>query len=242
MGSSLMMQPGVQRSEPESPVSPLENGAHLSAREFLRRYEAMPEVKKAELISGVVYMGSPVRLDQHGEPDGLVQTWLGTYTVATKGVGHATNTSLRLGPDDVPQPDGLLRLVPECGGTSRVDEKGYLLGAPEFVVEVAASSASLDAQEKVASYRRAGVKEYLIWRTEDGEIDWWILEEDEYRRLQAGEDGVLRSRVFPGLWIETKALLARDGARLLLVLQQGLRSPEHKAFEEELARRSGTGI
>ena len=92
------------------------------------------------------------------------------------------------------------------------------------------------------TYRRAGVKEYVIWRTEDGEIDWWILEEDEYRRLQAGGDGVLRSRVFPGLWLETKALLARDGARLLLVLQQGLQSPEHKAFEEELARRSAAGI
>jgi Uma2 family endonuclease len=219
-------------------VSPLENGAHLSAREFLRRFEAMPEVKKAELINGIVYMGSPVRFDQHGEPDNLIQTWLGNYAIATSGVKAATNTSLRLGPDDVPQPDGLLRLAPECGGASRVDEKGYLQGAPELVVEVAASSASLDAQEKVASYRRAGVREYVVWRTEDGAVDWWVLEEDEYRRLPAGEDGVLRSRVFPGLWLDAKAMLGRDGVRLLSVLQQGLQTAEHKQFVEELAKRS----
>jgi Uma2 family endonuclease len=241
MGSSLLAPPSAPRGESKASVSPLENGAHLGASEFLRRFEAMPEVKKAELINGIVYMGSPVRLDQHGEPDGLVQTWLGTYAVATKGVGHATNTSVRLGPDDVPQPDGLLRLVPECGGASRLDEKGYLQGAPELVVEVAASSASLDAREKVASYRRAGVKEYVIWRTEDGEIDWWILEEDEYRRLPTGEDGVLRSRVFPGLWLDAAGLLARDGAHLLATLQHGLQTPGHHKFVEELSNRAAAG-
>lgn len=241
MGSTLIAPPGTQRDAAKASVSPLENGVHLGASEFLRRYEAMPEVKKAELINGVVYMGSPVRLDQHGEPDGLIQTWLGSYAIATKGVGHATNTSVRLGPDDVPQPDGLLRIVPECGGASRLDEKGYLQGAPELVVEVAASSASLDAQEKVASYRRAGVKEYVVWRTEDGEIDWWILEEDEYRTLPADQDGVVRSHVLPGLWLNAAALLARDGAHLLSTLQQGLRTTEHNQFVEELANRCAAG-
>src|SRR5271165_2401053 len=87
---------------------PLEHGAHLSAFEFLRRYEAMPEIKKAELVNGIVYMASPIRLDQHGEPDALVQTWLGTYSIATFGVKHATNSTTRLGPDDVPQPEALM--------------------------------------------------------------------------------------------------------------------------------------
>ncbi|MBM3884104.1 MAG: Uma2 family endonuclease [Verrucomicrobia bacterium] len=205
----------------------LENGAHLSAHEFLRRYAAMPEVKKAELINGIVYMGSPVRLDQHGEPDNLIQTWLGTYCIPTPGVKAATHSTIRLGPDDVPQPDGLLRILPERGGQTRVDAKGYLLGAPEFVVEVAASSASLDAREKLASYRRAGVREYLVWRTEDDAVDWWMLEEDEYRPLTAGDDGVLRSRVFPGLWLDVEALLAGDGTRLMATLRAGLAGPEH---------------
>ena len=222
-------------------MPPLENGAHLSAREFLRRFEAMPEVKKAELVNGIVYMGSPVRLDQHGEPDNLMQTWLGNYAIATAGVKAATNTSVRLSSDDVPQPDALLRLVPECGGASRVDEKGYLQGAPELVVEVAASSASLDAQDKVASYRRAGIGEYLVWRTEDDAIDWWVLEGDEYQPLPAGQDGVLRSRLFPGLWLDAHALLARDGARLLSMLHQGLQTSEHSKFVDDLAKRSTAG-
>src|SRR6266498_416147 len=156
-----------RRRRPGRGTPPLQSGDHLSAQEFLRRYEAMPEVKKAELIDGIVYMGSPVRIDQHGEPDGLIQGWLCNYSVATPGANHATNSTTRLGPDDVPQPDGLLRIAPEYGGQARVDAKGYLDGAPELVVEVAASSVSLDVREKLASYRRAGVREYIVWRTED---------------------------------------------------------------------------
>lgn len=219
-------------------VPPLENGAHLSAHEFLRRYEAMPEVKKAELINGIVYMGSPVRIDQHGEPDNLLQGWLCNYSVATPGVKAATNSTTRLSPDDVPQPDGLLRLAPEYGGRARVDAKGYLDGAPELVVEVAASSASLDVREKLAAYRRAGVREYLVWRTEDEAVDWWVLEEDEYRPLAPASDGAMRSRVFPGLWLDVAALLALDGARLMATLEQGLQSAEHAAFVAELQRRA----
>lgn len=216
----------------------LENGAHLSASEFLRRYQAMPEVKKAELINGIVYMASPVRIEQHGEPDSLLQGWLCNYAVATPGVKSATNSTTRLGPDDVPQPDGLLRILPGSGGQARLDAKGYLQGAPELVVEVAASTASLDATEKVATYRRAGVREYLLWRTANEAVDWWLLEEDEYRVLPVGADGILRSRIFPGLWLDTVALLAGDGTRLMAKLQDGLQSPDHAAFVAELQKRA----
>ncbi len=232
----------TQRGTPPGPrggIPPLEPGAHLSASEFLRRYEAMPEVKKAELISGIVYMASPVRLDQHGEPDNLIQTWLGNYSIATPGVKAAANSTLRLGPDDVPQPDGLLRITPECGGQAQLDAKGYLRGAPELAVEVAASTASLDVREKLTAYRRASVREYLVWRTEDGAIDWGTLEEDEYRPLPQSEDGSLRSRIFPGLWLHTGTLIARDGAAVLAKLREGLQSPEHAAFVEGLKKRAG---
>lgn len=213
---------------------PLENGAHPSAREFLRRYEGMPELKKAELINGIVFMGSPVRLDQHGEPDNLIQTWLGNYSLATPGVKAATNSTVRLGPDDVPQPDSLLRILPECGGQARLDPKGYLLGAPELVAEVSASTASLDVRDKLTAYRRAGVREYIVWRTEDGAVDWWVLNEDEYRPLAPGADGVLRSEVFPGFWLDVAALLAGDGARVMARLQHGLETREHDAFVADL--------
>jgi Uma2 family endonuclease len=219
-------------------LQPLENGAHLSAFEFIRRYDAMPEVKKAELVNGIVYMASPIQLDQHGEPDALIQTWLGTYGIATFGVKHATNSTTRLGPDDVPQPDALLRILPECGGQARLDAKGYLQGAPELVIEVAASSTSIDAREKLASYRRAGVREYLLWRTMDQAVDWWLLENDEYHPLPAGTDRIIHSRVFPGLWLDVAALIARDGVKLMAKLREGLESAEHAGFEADLRKRS----
>jgi Uma2 family endonuclease len=197
----------------------------------------MPEVKKAELINGVVYTGSAIRFDQHGEPDGLIQGWLCNYSIATPGVKHATNSTTRLGPDDVPQPDGLLCLTSECGGQVRVDAKGYLEGAPELVVEVAASTVSIDGRDKLVAYRRAGVREYILWRTEDECVDWWVLAEDEYQPLPMEADGILRSRVFPGLWLDKGALLGRDGPKVMFKLQQGLQSPDHLAFITELEKR-----
>jgi Uma2 family endonuclease len=218
----------------------LENGAHLSAAQFLHRYEASPEVKKAELVNGIVYMASLVRAEQHAEPDSLIQTWLGTYALATRGVKSATNCTTRLGPDDVPQPDALLRIIAEAGGRARVDAKGYLQGAPELVVEIASSTASLDAREKLASYRRAGVLEYLIWRVEDGALDWWVLEEDEYRPLGANAQTILHSRAFPGLWLDSAALLAGNSAQVMATLREGLANKEHAQFVAELKRRAQT--
>ena len=215
------------------------NGDHLYASEFMRRYAAMSEVKKAELIGGTVYMPSPIRLEQHGEPDSLIQTWLGTYAIATAGVRSATNVTVRLGPDDVLQPDALMRLVPECGGHARVDASGYLSGPPELIVEIAASSVSIDLHEKHQTVRRFGVSEYLVWRTEEGALDWWHLENDQFVSLTENQDPdpdqkVLRSRVFPGLWLNTDALIKRNGAGVLATLKDGLNSLEYKDFTNGL--------
>ncbi len=220
-------------------IPPLESGDRLSAREFLRRYEAMPELKKAELIQGIVYMGSPIRLTQHAEPDNLIQWWLRHYSIHTPGTRAGSNATARLGPDDVPQPDALLRLLPEAGGHSGVDAKGFLQGPPELVAEIAASSVSIDAGAKRQSYRRAGVLEYLLWRTQEAAVDWWILEEDEYRPLVPDAQGVIRSRVFPGLWLNVPALLADEGPKLLASLEQGLKDPAHAEFLARL--RAGRG-
>jgi Uma2 family endonuclease len=238
MSASSIVPIVKQRSRAAGSIPPLEPGDHLTAAEFLRRYEAMPEVKKAELIQGIVYMAPPVRIDVHAEPDNLIQTWLGTYAIATKGVKAAGNGTVRLGPDDVPQPDGLLRILPTHGGQSQLDSHGLLKGPPELAVEIAASSASIDTREKLQSYRRAGVLEYLVWRTRDEAVDWWILEEDEYRPLSLTSEGILRSRVFPGLWLDVEALLDDDGAKLMATLQEGLRSAEHEAFVKKLREAS----
>jgi Uma2 family endonuclease len=212
----------------------LESGDHLTAAEFLRRFTAMPDLKKAELVNGIVIMASPVRIDQHGEPDHLAQGWLFNYSLQTPGTRGAANSTTRLGPDDVPQPDALLRILPGHGGKARIDSKGYLSGAPELVFEVAASSASIDTREKRDAYRRAGVKEYIVWRTEDAELDWWQMVDDDYIPLLPDEDGIIRSRCFPGLWLEVEAMLREDAQRVIATLQTGLASAEHEAFVTHL--------
>ncbi len=234
MAVVLPPSPAAQGPPAKPALAPLENGDRLSAREFLRRYAAMPEVKKAELIEGIVYMGSPVRLTQHAEPDSLIQTWLGYYAGRTPGTRCATNATERFDVENVPQPDALLRLLPECGGRSRVDTEGYLAGPAELVVEVAASSASLDWHRKVRVYRRAGVLEYLVWRTVEQQFDWLLLEEDEYRPNPPDAHGIVHSRVFPGLDLDAAALLAMDTGRVLDALEAGLRSPAYAAFVARL--------
>ncbi|MBI4326622.1 MAG: Uma2 family endonuclease [Chloroflexi bacterium] len=223
-------------------LEPLENGERLTAPEFLRRYEAMPRLKKAELIEGVVYMGSPVRYALHGRPDALVQLWLSHYEAHTPGVEFVANTTTQIDLDNVPQPDAMLRLREECGGQSRVDDRDYLVGAPELVVEIAASSASIDLHDKLNACRRNGVKEYLTWRTVEQQFDWRVLGEGEFRPQTTDAKGIFQSTVFPGLWLSDKALLKRDAAAVLACLETGLRSREHKAFVAELtARRSAKG-
>lgn len=231
---AVIEQPKKRPEEQMDSRPRLENGDHLTASEFMRRYERMPEIKKAELVGGIVYMASPIRVDQHGEPDGLIQGWLCNYSVGTPGVKHAINTTIRLGSDDVLQPDGLLRIVPDFGGRAKVDEKGILFGPPELAVEVAASSVSIDTREKLNAYRRAGVREYVVWRTQEKAVDWWYLEGDDYVSLPRNADGILRSRIFPGLWLDEKPLLAGNGAAVMARLQEGLKSPEHQVFVESL--------
>lgn len=209
---------------------PLQNGDRLTRPEFERRYEAMPELKKAELIEGRVYLQTSVKLRSHGEPHAHVVGWLGVYCASTPGVDGADNSTVRLDWDNEPQPDALLLLEPERGGQTIVGECGFIEGAPELVVEVAASSASYDVHEKRHAYQRSGVREYVVWRVLDREIDWLLLRDGRYERQAPGEDGLLRSEVFPGLWLDPAALLAGDLARVLEVVRQGVATPDHAAF------------
>ncbi len=213
---------------------PLENGDRLTRAEFERRYEAMPEKKKAELINGVVYMSSPVRFRAHGRPHVLLLTWLGTYSALTPGVLCADNTTVRLGADSEPQPDALLRLEPEAGGRSQISADDYVEGAPELLAEIAASSASYDLHDKMDVYCRNGVQEYVVWRVYDEQLDWFALRDGEYIRLMPDESGVISSRVFPGLRLALSALLAGNAAQVVAELQKGLGTTEHAAFVARL--------
>ncbi|MDZ8053951.1 MAG: Uma2 family endonuclease [Aulosira sp. ZfuVER01] len=220
-------------SIPLSTLPPLENGDKLTRTEFERRYHAMPEVKKAELIEGIVYMASPLRFRSHGKPHAYIMTWLGLYESATPGVELGDNATVRLDADNEPQPDACLLIT--HGGQARVSDDDYIEGAPELIVEVAASSVSLDLHDKLKVYRRNQVQEYLVWRVYDGEFDWFKLQQGEYIQLASNADSVICSEVFPGLWLEKAALLNGNLAKVLEVLQQGLTSPEHQSFVENLA-------
>src|SRR5690606_27507670 len=148
---------------------------------------AMPRLHKAELIEGVVYVPSPVRARQHGDPLACVVTWLGVYQAATPGVRASDSATVRLDLDNEPQPDPLLRL--EAGGRSRIDAEGSREGAPERAADGTASTASYDLHDKLPAERRNGVREYVVWRTEDGALDWFVERGGRYERLTPGGDG-----------------------------------------------------
>lgn len=200
-------------------VLPLENGEFMHSREFMRRYERLPRLKKAELIEGVVYMGSPVSV-HHGKPDAIIQAWLVTYASRHPEIEVCANTTVILDPENTLQPDALLRYLSEHGGRSRVNEDGYLTGPPELIVEVATSSASIDLRDKRRAYCRNGVREYLIWLVAEARFEWFRLDGDEYRPQILDAKGLLHSRVFPGLRLSVAALLAGDTAKVLEALAE----------------------
>jgi Uma2 family endonuclease len=210
-------------------------GDVLSRAEFERRYAAMPHLKKAELIEGVVYVGSPVNLVRHGQPHGVMAYWLGAYQEATPGLIGGDNTTVRLDLDNEPQPDLLLCLPRGAGGHATVLADGNLEGPPELVVEIAASSVSYDLHQKKNAYRRNGVLEYVVYRVDDGEVDWFVLGGGHYVRLQADADGLLKSRVFLGLWLDVAALLQEDRRALRVAVERGCAGPEHGALLRRLA-------
>lgn len=217
-------------------IPPLRDGERLSREEFELRYHAMPEVKKAELIDGVVHMPSPVRILSHATPHALLTTLLVTYWGHTPGTLAGCEPTTRLEERSEPQPDGLLMRV--RGGTASVDTEDYVSGSPELVAEIAASSVSLDRGVKRRSYERAGVQEYALFLMDEQRVEWHALREGGYDVLQPDSAGILRSEVFPGLWLNTRAFFALDVLAVLTTLQQGLASPEHAAFVAHLG--SGT--
>jgi Uma2 family endonuclease len=231
---TVVFSPPLPQTEFANALPLLENGDRLSRAEFERRYEAVPHLKKAELIEGVVYVPSPVRHRQHGSPHAHLLGWLVQYAANTPGVEVGDNSSVRLDLDNEPQPDALLLIDPACGGQTRLSADGFIEGAPELVAEVASSSVSYDLHAKLHVYRRNGVREYLVWRVLEQEIDWFVLRDGQYERMPMDATGLLQSEVFAGLWLDSAALLRGDMATVLSIVQQGIASSEHTAFVTRL--------
>jgi Uma2 family endonuclease len=229
-----------KRDKSEQQIPPLSNGDHLTRAEFERRYMAQPHLKKAELIEGVVYMPSPVRLDKHSKPHSRIIGWLFNYVAATPGTDFGDNATVRLDRENEVQPDAFLRIHETAGGQSRAGEDDYLEGTPELIVEVAASSAAYDLHEKLRIYRRNGVQEYLVLLAYEQETRWFQLVEGEYILMSPDEAGIIRSHLFPGLHFHPHSFWADDLAGLLKVLQAGIATADHQAFVAALLARQTT--
>jgi Uma2 family endonuclease len=217
----------ANRSTFTTSIPPLENGDRLTRHEFERRYSATSPIKKAELIEGVVYVPAALRFRSHGQPHANLIGWLWFYTIATPGVELGDNPTVRLDLDNEPQPDAVLLID---GGQARISEDDYIEGAPELIIEVAASSAAYDLHDKKRAYRRNGVQEYIVWRVYENQLDWFRLEAGEYILLEPDAMGIIRSVVFPGLHLAVSALLSGEMTIVLEVLQVGLNTPEHQEF------------
>jgi Uma2 family endonuclease len=179
-------------------------------------------------------MPSPVKLEGHGEEQGALITWMGNYSWHTPGVRFGDNTSVQLDLDNEPQPDGLLLIDPKKRGRAKISKKGFVVGAPELVAEVAATSASYDLNVKLHVYRRNGVQEYVVWRTRDREVDWFTLRQGSFGPLRLSSKGIYKSEVMPGLWLDPVALIRGEYAKVDRILRQGLKSREHAAFVARL--------
>lgn len=203
--------------KPTRKCIPLESGDRLTRAEFERRYSARPDIKKAELIEGVVYVASPVHFEEHAEPHGFMLHWLWTYRLRHPGVRVGDNGTVRLDRDNEAQPDAFM--FKEGGRAARTSDD-YLEGAPELVVEIAASSAAHDMNAKMHVYRRSGVREYVVWQIYDERVDWFRLNaEGVFEPVMPGEGGIIDSEVFPGLRLDVPALLRGDLAAVIAAIR-----------------------
>jgi hypothetical protein len=216
---------------PEKRVPLLVNGERMVQPAFHRRYEACGEDEKWELVGGIVYTASPLKLPR-SDYDDEIGYLLGTYRRATPGTQVTHNATAILGEESEPQPDLGLRILPEYGGQSRTTPDGYLEGACELVVEVAHSRRALAMHAKRDDYRRAGVSEYVVLCIEEQELHWFHFASGEM--IRPNRQGISRSRVFPGLCLDVPALLHRDSPKLMEALKQGLASHGHARFVKRL--------
>jgi Uma2 family endonuclease len=230
----------VTRSSWARTVPPLENGDHLDQPTFHARYEAMPEDCRAELVGGIVYMASPHK-DPHSKAQQLVSHWLGEYAEATPGTDALLNNTQILGPDSEPEPDGCLFILPEYGGQVHIDKDEYLNGAPELIVEVGSATESIDLNRKKLDYQKAGVREYVVLALRTQQVFWFIRQRGQYKEVPLPADGIFRSRVFPGLWLDAEAILSSDRRRVLAALREELATPEHAAFVAKLQKQASKG-
>ena len=201
----------------------------------------MPDSLKAELIEGTVYLMSPPVSNEHSEPHFDLIFWLGLYCFASVGVAGADNgilrstwtmsrslmhffeSSLNLADSRARAPTTTLRDARTGCGNRR--EQCKLRPSRKT--------------ERLSPQRSSRIRCLACVRQGNRLVHFC---DGTYEHLEPGADGVLRSRVFPGLALDATAFLNGDMARVNTVMQESLKSPEHAAFVERLkAMRSPSG-
>ncbi len=188
----------------------LENGAVMAREEFHRLYAFRPELHRIELVEGVVYMPSPIKVEGYADAQALLMEWLAAYTLGLPGLRHTGPGTVLLDDQNEPEPDAMLFRMRD----DRFHD-GYLKGAPELVVEIANTSASRDLHQKKAAYERNGVGEYIVWRVAEGAIDWFRLEGASYVLVLPDSNGLIESVQFEGLRLSVQGALSMDRAAVV---------------------------
>ncbi len=230
--SALRRQPKSKHTIPL-----LKIGDRLDQKTFHALYEGSPPGFRAELIGGIVHVSSPIK-QPHSWFSIHVGQWLVDYETDTPGVEALNDPTDILDSQSEPQPDACLRVLTECGGQTFIDDDSYLTGPQELVVQISDSTERLDLNQRKRDCEKAGVREYLVIAIRKGKVHWFVRRRAKFKDLPAGKDGIFRSEIFPGLWLDAAALFRRDVKRMRAVLRLGLTSPEHAAFAAKLERRS----
>lgn len=215
---------------------PFRNGDRLDQPTFHRLFSECPDKFKAELIGGLVYISGRVPLT-HGRIHASLICWAGHYQMAVEEVEGLPNVTTLLGPYSEVQPDLTLPVRPEFGGRTADDADGYVVGGAELVAEVAFSEVSIDTHAKLLDYERYGVREYLVVIMREREVRWFVRRKDRFTPMDPDAAGVLKSKAFPGLWLDVDAMFDETATRLLATLRKGLASPEHTKFAAKLAKK-----
>jgi len=234
MGRILTPTSAKRTSKPASGKKQplLWEGQRLDRETFHRLYSDSPELKRVQLIEGIVYMPSPMRFVQHAHPEVSFTTWLTYFASFTPGVNSGGQATLKIDGKNEYQPDGMLFYDK---GQLIIDNDGYLVGVPELVVEVSASTISVDSNEKYLVYQKYGVKEYLLWNTEAKKITWYGRSGSKFVPMKPNREGIIKSKAFPGLWLNVAAMLKGNLKLVLKTLQEGLSSKEHQKFVASLS-------
>jgi Putative restriction endonuclease len=223
-----MDDPDAMRRPPR-----LVNGERLDQPTFHALYEATPPSTRAELINGVVFMPDPFGVE-HARAIMPVTVWLAYYAEQVPILDAMRNVTTILGWKCELQPDLALVIPDEFGGQTQSDTD-WLRGPPELVAEVADETRYVDLGPKLEDYEGAGVWEYVVRALKPDTVYWFVRRGGRFVELAPGPDGIYRSEIFPGLWLDAEALIRGDRRRLREVIDLGCATPEHAAFAARLA-------